>query len=1478
VKKRVLITLAAVLGLLVVAVVGLLVWVNQGGLDRLFERQLRADLEDMNVRLEVDRTELGVGLRRHGTVLLENMKLYAGDDAEPFAEIGELRAQFDIRNIWQRHIDIKELRLVRPRVVVRFDEQGRTNLDAIKLPETRAETSEQLTYLMASVFIQDGEVQYGDARRSVNGTVDNLEVSFVPTTGNDNQILHRLEGKFSNSRLEIDNRALANIGAEVKADVTREGARVETLTVTSPAGDATFSGRITNWRELQYELDAGLTVALDQVAAIADPASGLGGSVAVNGKVSGTGAKYTFDGALTADDVFASGLRASGLRVDGLLTGEQRAFSWNGQLLTARLAGRGLDASNIRFDGRAEGEGADVTVVGDAAVGRFSGQGVSASDVRLRGRAEASGEEVTATGDVTIARVAGREFTASGLRLSGRAGTARGATASGDVALDALNVRTVRVGNVRGKVSATEDRVDVNNFTAVVYGGGVTGSATVRLAGGGASSLIADFKGINLDQAAGAASADAPRVQGTASGRVALTWPGSNVQAATGTVRASVDGNVQAEGGALPLEGEVALTAVPGRFRIDRAEITSDGTRIAATGSVGWNRTADVTVTAESPDASNLTNLLGAFNPGVAQQIASSGVALGGEFRFEGQITGPLADPTVQGRVDVGDIAYGAGEERVSLGAFSAEIDRAGGRLRLENGRLRQSDGSEIAFNFDLPGRGGDSRTISARLDRVAVGPLLRAPPLGDLLPFSGGVVSGTIDLRLPASGEEATGDNPELTFFQTRGTVDLTITGAVFRGEPLEEVRIRADLGEGRVALSNVRVVSARGVFTLTGSYIRKESSYQATITAENVDLTLIEAAAAARGAAGLSVAGRADGTITLAGSAEQLISDLKGDIVGRNVTVNGEQIGDPRIAISTANGLTTVRASAELLGETRTLVGTVNVNSAELPFELGVELDATNFVQYARLVAPVPPGVSGRATGRVTVTGFLGDLAEEGGLAARTAVSGTLTELALAVAVDTTGRRYELANRGDIVVTATPGSIRFERATFTGDGTELTLAGDLGLAPGATSNLSLTGDVNLALASSFSQDVFAAGIATVQATVTGTSDSPRFSGFASVRDASLRVADTPVSLYNGQGRILFNSNQALIESFTAQSGGGSVRVGGGVLFAGLRPDRWRFDLTADQVRATYPQDVRSVIDGQLVLQGNRQLQVLSGVVNVRRAEYTEDVDLNDLISLGRDGSFAGTGPRGGGPASPLRLDVRVEARDALVIRNNLADAVASASLVLTGPINDPIIDGRATVTRGTIEFRSGEWQVTRGVVRFPGRQNGDITFDLQAESDIQGYRVTLGFTGTPDRFYPTFRSEPALPQSQILSLVLTGDVGSDEPLTTEAITDTGIGLAGSLLGEAVSRSVQKRTDRLFGINRFRIDPLLTGGSDPSARLTVGRQINENLVLTYSTNITSTQESVVQLEYRVSDRISIVAAREDDGSFGIDVRLRKRF
>jgi translocation and assembly module TamB len=69
--------------------------------------------------------------------------------------------------------------------------------------------------------------------------------------------------------------------------------------------------------------------------------------------------------------------------------------------------------------------------------------------------------------------------------------------------------------------------------------------------------------------------------------------------------------------------------------------------------------------------------------------------------------------------------------------------------------------------------------------------------------------------------------------------------------------------------------------------------------------------------------------------------------------------------------------------------------------------------------------------------------------------------------------------------------------------------------------------------------------------------------------------------------------------------------------------------------------------------------------------------------------------------------------------------------------------------------------------------------------------------------------------------------------------------------------------------------------GNDPTARVTVGQRITKDLTITYSQNVTSGSSGVdriVLVEYRLSNRFSIVGIRNERGEVGFDVRIRRRF
>jgi translocation and assembly module TamB len=147
---------------------------------------------------------------------------------------------------------------------------------------------------------------------------------------------------------------------------------------------------------------------------------------------------------------------------------------------------------------------------------------------------------------------------------------------------------------------------------------------------------------------------------------------------------------------------------------------------------------------------------------------------------------------------------------------------------------------------------------------------------------------------------------------------------------------------------------------------------------------------------------------------------------------------------------------------------------------------------------------------------------------------------------------------------------------------------------------------------------------------------------------------------------------------------------------------------------------------------------------------------------------------------------------------------------------------------------------------------------------------------------------SEPALPQADVVSLILTGSLSSTDT-STSVLAQSGLGTAASLLTDAlINAPVSRASNKLFGLSRLEINPVIGGtGSTPTARLTVARRISKDVVVTYSTNIASDPNQVLAVEYRVSNRLSFIAQYEQgstrnlsnrNNNYSFELRFRKRF
>jgi hypothetical protein len=105
------------------------------------------------------------------------------------------------------------------------------------------------------------------------------------------------------------------------------------------------------------------------------------------------------------------------------------------------------------------------------------------------------------------------------------------------------------------------------------------------------------------------------------------------------------------------------------------------------------------------------------------------------------------------------------------------------------------------------------------------------------------------------------------------------------------------------------------------------------------------------------------------------------------------------------------------------------------------------------------------------------------------------------------------------------------------------------------------------------------------------------------------------------------------------------------------------------------------------------------------------------------------------------------------------------------------------------------------------------------------------------------------------------------DTLVGNEAEELAGVGVA-SLLTERLSQEVGKRAERLFGLDRFSVNPFLVGQfANPTARVSVGKQITRELAINYSTNLNAATEAIILIEYTPEGPMSWILSRDEEGS-----------
>ena len=220
-------------------------------------------------------------------------------------------------------------------------------------------------------------------------------------------------------------------------------------------------------------------------------------------------------------------------------------------------------------------------------------------------------------------------------------------------------------------------------------------------------------------------------------------------------------------------------------------------------------------------------------------------------------------------------------------------------------------------------------------------------------------------------------------------------------------------------------------------------------------------------------------------------------------------------------------------------------------------------------------------------------------------------------------------------------------------------------------------------------------------------------------------------------------------------------------------------------------------------------------------------------------------------------------------------------ADLHLRGSAAKPVLLGRADVIEGDVNFNGTKYRLERGDVTFVNPVTTTPVLDLQMSTRVRDYDVTVNLNGELSKLNVKYRSEPPLPEADVVALLALGRT-REESAQMQQSGQSALSQEASnaILSEALNATVSNRVQRLFGVSRIKIDPQgLSTETNPARgpQVTIEQQVAGNLTLTYSTNVSQASQQIIQVEYNVSRNVSVVGVRDQNGVVSIDVRIRQR-
>ena len=913
----------------------------------------------------------------------------------------------------------------------------------------------------------------------------------------------------------------------------------------------------------------------------------------------------------------------------------------------------------------------------------------------------------------------------------------------------------------------------------------------------------------------------------------------------------------------VPLRGLVDASYDGYRSTIDlgRSFIQLPATRLDFAGVLG----RQLRVHLDSTNLDELMPALKAFSAGAPRALPVT--LKNGSASFDGTVTGPLASPQIAGHAELKNFTF----SQEQIDSFAADVAVQESALRVQNGSLARGNlRAQFAVTLALRDWKPDpTSTLAASIS-------LLGGDIRDLLALAG-------QQGLPATGTLSASAQLTGSVGAPLINADVAVSKGSLYGEPFDRFTARINYLNHQVAVADAQLSAAASQLRLNATYTHAPDNFQNgrlifDVGSNRMPLDHWQLARRLSLSGNLQVTAKGSAAIAVGSQPAFRLDDLTADVSGRDIQLQQRSIGVVHLTAGTRGSLLAAHLESAVANSAITADGQWSLTD-NYPGTVQMSFTKLDLASLKSWLAPSASSlqVTGSAQGNMAISGPA--LKPEAWTATLNIPQLEISPLPGDVAHGNP-QAMTLRNQGPIRLTMQSSLLRVESARLVAQESDLTVTGTVAFKDKRPLDLRLKGNVDLAVLEDFNDDVVSSGKLILDAAVRGPLTQPQINGRVQLENANLNLATLPNGLSNLNGAILFSGDRATIQNLTAESGGGKATLTGFVSYSRGQADL-RIDLAARGVRVRYPEGVSTVANADLTWTGTSQRSLVSGTVTILRTGFNPRTDIASILAT--SAQPVRTPPAHAGLLGGMNLDIQIESSPNLRVQSALAQQLqADASLRLRGTIINPALLGRINITQGQLTFFGNKYTINQGAVSFfnPVKIEPIVNVDLQTRA--RGIDVTLTIAGPMNKLNVTYRSDPPLQFSDIVALLATGRAPLSDP--SLAARETGAAQswqqmgASALVGQAIANPVSGRLERFFGISKIKIDPTLTGLTNPQARLTIEQQVTPDITFTYITNVAQANPQVIRVEWSINRQWSAVALRDENGLFGMDLYYKKRF